>query len=121
MLCTNQRELYAVNKAVYSLLRYGAKVKDDNDDIRTVNFIDWAQAGNNDFGIAEEVTVSGDVMEKRPDLVVYVNGIALDDNRTQTEQHIRCQRHTAEHRQSARRFYSAVFLYGTIHFRGQHK
>lgn len=76
-LCANQRELYAVNKAVYSLLRYGAKVKDDNDDIRTVYFIDWARADNNDFGIAEEVTVSGGVMDKRPDLVVYVNGIAL--------------------------------------------
>ena len=76
-LCTNQRELYAVNKAVYSLLRYGAKVKDDNDDIRTVYFVDWAQVSNNDFGIAEEVTVPGGVMDKRPDLVVYVNGIAL--------------------------------------------
>jgi type I restriction enzyme R subunit len=76
-VCSNQRELYAVNKAAYSLLRYGAKVKDDNDDIRTVYFIDWEQVGNNDFGIAEEVTVSGGVMDKRPDLVVYVNGIAL--------------------------------------------
>jgi len=76
-LCNNGRELYAVNKAVYSLLRYGAKVKDDNGDIKTVYFIDWKQVGNNDFAIAEEVTILGGVMDKRPDLVVYVNGIAL--------------------------------------------
>ncbi|MDR2568863.1 MAG: restriction endonuclease subunit R, partial [Oscillospiraceae bacterium] len=76
-LCNNGRELYATNKAVYSLLRYGAKVKDDNDDIKTVSFIDWKQVGNNDFTIAEEVTIPGGVMDKRPDLVVYVNGIAL--------------------------------------------
>jgi len=76
-VCNNGRELYAVNKAVYNLLRYGAKVKDDNGDIHTVYFIDWEQVGNNDFAIAEEVTVMGGVMDKRPDLVIYVNGIAL--------------------------------------------
>ena len=31
---------------------------------------------NNDFAIAEEVTVVGR-QEKRPDLVIYVNGIAM--------------------------------------------
>jgi len=75
--CNNGRELYSVNKDVYSLLRYGAKVKNDNDDIKTINFIDWNQVGNNDFAIAEEVTIPGVVMNKRPDMVVYVNGIAL--------------------------------------------
>ncbi|MDL2230010.1 restriction endonuclease subunit R, partial [Treponema sp. OttesenSCG-928-L16] len=76
-IVNRSNDLYAVNKAVYSLLRYGAKVKDDNDNIRTVYFIDWEQAGNNEFSIAEEVTVIGGVMDKRPDLVIYINGIAL--------------------------------------------
>ncbi|MHA1974856.1 MAG: type I restriction endonuclease subunit R [Candidatus Hodarchaeales archaeon] len=76
-VCNNHRELYSVNKEVYSLLRYGAKVNDENDDIPTVHFIDWEQIDNNDFSIAEEVTVIGGVMDKRPDLVIYVNGIAL--------------------------------------------
>ncbi len=31
---------------------------------------------NNDFAIAEEVTIKG-VHKKRPDIVIYVNGIAL--------------------------------------------
>ena len=42
----------------------------------TVWLIDWKNPGNNDFGIAEEVTVRGE-NTKRPDLVLYVNGIAL--------------------------------------------
>ena len=42
----------------------------------TVWLIDWANPGNNDFAIAEEVTVIGE-NTKRPDLVMYVNGIAM--------------------------------------------
>lgn len=68
--------LPATNNEVYSLLKYGAKVNDENGVPVTVYFIDFDEPKNNDFAIAEEVTV---VMtnNKRPDLVVYVNGIAL--------------------------------------------
>lgn len=68
--------LYYANQQVYSLLKYGAKVNDDNGRPVTVYFIDFDEPMKNDFAIAEEVTV---VMSntKRPDLVVYVNGIAL--------------------------------------------
>ena len=68
--------LYYANQQVYSLLKYGAKVNDDNGQPVTVYFLDFDDPGKNDFTIAEEVTV---VMSntKRPDLVVYVNGIAL--------------------------------------------
>src|SRR5260221_2150623 len=38
--------------------------------------IDWANPYKNDFAIAEEVTVFG-VNDKRPDIVLYVNGIAV--------------------------------------------
>ncbi|TMS83961.1 hypothetical protein CWB69_20955, partial [Pseudoalteromonas sp. S980] len=38
--------------------------------------IDWENPENNDFAIAEEVTVKGE-LKKRPDIVIYVNGIAL--------------------------------------------
>lgn len=68
--------LYAANMNVYSLLKYGAKVKDDDSSDRTVYFIDFNNPGNNDFCIAEEVSVPG-VNDKRPDLVVYLNGIAV--------------------------------------------
>ena len=72
-----QQGLYSANKEVYSLLKYGAKVKENIDKpAKTVYFIDFDDIGNNDFYIAEEVTVVGN-NTKRPDLVIYVNGIAL--------------------------------------------
>jgi type I restriction enzyme R subunit len=71
------RNLYQANKDVYGLLRYGVKVKDDGQDLaQTVWLIDWSNPENNDFAIAEEVSVVGE-NKKRPDVVIYVNGIAL--------------------------------------------
>jgi type I restriction enzyme R subunit len=71
------RSLYDINKEVYGLLRYGVPVKPDaGENTETVWLIDWKNPLNNDFAIAEEVTVKG-VNTKRPDVVLYVNGIAL--------------------------------------------
>ncbi|MFY7788399.1 MAG: type I restriction endonuclease subunit R, partial [Thermoflexibacteraceae bacterium] len=69
--------LYQANKKVYSLLRYGIPVKEEIGQHKTtVHLIDWANPHANDFAIAEEVTVKG-THQKRPDIVLYVNGIAL--------------------------------------------
>ena len=69
--------LYDANHKVYSLLKYGAKVKETADGApKTVYFMDIEAPTNNDFAIAEEVTVV-DRQEKRPDIVIYVNGIAM--------------------------------------------
>lgn len=69
--------LYDRNKAFYSLLRYGVKGKEDiGAQNETVFLIDWQQPENNDFAIAEEVTLKGS-KDRRPDIVLYVNGIAL--------------------------------------------
>ena len=71
------KTLYDANREVYGLLRYGVKVRPDvGEQNITVWLIDWANPGNNDFGIAEEVTVAGE-NTKRPDVVLYVNGIAI--------------------------------------------
>ena len=52
--------LYNANREVYGLLRYGVKVRPDvGEQNVTVWLIDWENPGNNDFGIAEEVTVRG--------------------------------------------------------------
>jgi type I restriction enzyme R subunit len=70
-------DLYQANKNVYSILRYGLQVKEEagqNKD--TVHFIDWKNTTQNDFSIAEEVTIKGQ-HNKRPDIVIYINGIAL--------------------------------------------
>lgn len=72
-----QEGLYTANRAVYQLLKYGAKIKENADENETtVYFIDWDTPGENLFEIAEEVTVIAN-NEKRPDLVVYLNGIAV--------------------------------------------
>ena len=71
------RDLYEANRDVYELLRYGVKVKpDDSDQYVTVWPIEWQNAEANHFAIAEEVTVKG-ANTKRPDIVIYVNGIAV--------------------------------------------
>ncbi|MCT7780868.1 MAG: HsdR family type I site-specific deoxyribonuclease, partial [Lactobacillus iners] len=72
--------LYQINKEIYSLLRYGKQgAKDDKGNINTVHFIDWENIENNDFQLAEEVTTLkfDGKTHHRPDLVIYVNGIAL--------------------------------------------
>jgi len=71
------RSLYDINKDVYDNLRYGVKIKmGAGDKMETVWLIDWKEPLNNDFYFAEEVAVQGQ-NDKRPDIVLYVNGIAL--------------------------------------------
>jgi type I restriction enzyme R subunit len=71
------KTLYDANREVYGLLRYGVKVRPEvGEQTVTVWLIDWKNPANNDFAVAEEVTVYG-VDTKRPDIVLYVNGIAL--------------------------------------------
>jgi len=71
------KKLYDANKEVYRLLRYGVKEKEGTgEQNQTVWLIDWENPAANNFAIAEEVTVKGE-LKKRPDIVIYVNGIAL--------------------------------------------
>lgn len=71
------RTLYSANRDVYSMFRYGVKVsRGIGQKKQTVWLIDWEHPEKNDFAVAEEVTVEGH-HTKRPDLVLYVNGIAV--------------------------------------------
>jgi type I restriction enzyme R subunit len=71
------RDLYEANQDVYRLLRYGVHIKPGiGENTENVWLIDWANPEANHFAIAEEVTIAGN-HTKRPDLVLYVNGIAL--------------------------------------------
>ena len=71
------RSLYEANREAYRLLRYGARVKPGvEENSQTVHLIDWKDPAANHFAVAEEVTVAGG-HTKRPDLVLYVNGIAI--------------------------------------------
>ena len=70
-------DLYEANKDVYGLLRYGVKVKPGvGEQTETVWLIDWKNPDANHFVVVEEVTVAGQ-RTKRPDVVLYVNGLAL--------------------------------------------
>src|SRR5258708_7211292 len=52
--------LYDLNKAVYGLLRYGVKVREElGENYQTVWLIDWEHPENNYFAVAEEVTIRG--------------------------------------------------------------
>ncbi|MDB5955924.1 HsdR family type I site-specific deoxyribonuclease [Ramlibacter sp.] len=75
------KSLYDRNAEVYRLLRYGVHVKPEiGENTVTVWLIDWAQPQANHFAFAEEVTVNAanaKASGKRPDIVLYVNGMAL--------------------------------------------
>ncbi len=69
--------LYQANLRTYRLLRYGVKVKvSESRPYETVHLIDWDHPEENDFAVAEEVTLKGG-FERRPDIVLYINGIAV--------------------------------------------
>jgi len=69
------------NQEVYKLLKDGINV--DVPDVRggmtteRVRLIDWRKAGNNDFFLASQFWVRGDIYNRRCDLVGFVNGIPL--------------------------------------------
>lgn len=75
------KSLYNRNRDVYGLLRYGVNFKTDAKQKKAdLHLIDWQRPERNHFAVAEEVTVKAanpEPNDKRPDIVLYVNGIAL--------------------------------------------
>ncbi len=74
--------LGAANQEIYKLLKNGIRVKVPNpnghgniDEI--VRLIDWENIGNNDFFMAQQLWVAGELHTRRADLVGFVNGIPL--------------------------------------------
>jgi type I restriction enzyme R subunit len=69
------------NREVYQLLKDGIKVTyrdlEGIETAETVRVIDWENPRNNDFFLASQFWVSGDLYKRRPDLVGFVNGIPL--------------------------------------------
>ena len=73
--------LYQANLRTYQLLRYGVPVQIAAGQAHeTVHLIDWANPEQNDFALAEEVTLKGGERGshgRRPDIVLYLNGLAI--------------------------------------------
>ena len=75
---SNTGNLYERNQKMYNLLRYGVKARPElGEHFETIFPINWKKWEKNDFGIAEEVTLNNDKHNRRPDLVLYINGIAF--------------------------------------------
>ena len=79
--CAGADDLYNANKTAYNMLVSRTQVRREQGKLSTQTaLIDWKNPLRNTFEIAEEVTVKRDIEDvkhRRPDLVVYVNGIAL--------------------------------------------
>jgi type I restriction enzyme, R subunit len=76
----NSPELIANNEAFHRLLTEGIKVtyqKDGNSRGNLVWLIDFQNPENNDFIVANQFTVVENGVNKRPDVVLFVNGIPL--------------------------------------------
>lgn len=69
------------NREVYQLLKEGIKVTYTGDNgsqvFDTAQVIDWNNPTNNNFFLASQFWVSGDMYKRRADLVGFVNGIPL--------------------------------------------
>lgn len=69
------------NREIYKLLRDGVKVKvrreDGTDRDETVKVIDFNDPTNNDFFLASQFWVTGEMYKRRADLVGFVNGLPL--------------------------------------------
>jgi len=75
------KSLAQSNRDVYRLLKDGVKVTYQDDDggeaVETVRVIDWDHPENNEFFLASQFWVSGDLYKRRCDLVGFVNGLPL--------------------------------------------
>ncbi len=68
------------NQEVYRLLKNGVRVivpSDEGDTVEVVRVIDWNVPENNDFFLASQFWVMGEMYKRRTDLVGFVNGLPL--------------------------------------------
>ncbi len=74
--------MVAANQEVYRLLRDGflAQVQTGESgeaEDYTIQFIEWDDPGKNDFFLASQLWITGEVYTRRADLIGFVNGIPL--------------------------------------------
>lgn len=73
----------AANREVYQLLKNGVKATyrgqdaDAEEVTETVSVIDWKTPANNDFFLASQFWMTGEMYTRRADLVGFVNGLPL--------------------------------------------
>lgn len=69
----------AANEEVYELLTsgyvYTTNAEDEDDCV--VQYIDWSDATNNDFLLCSQMSITGEIETRRPDLIGFINGLPL--------------------------------------------
>ncbi|MBH0035445.1 type I restriction endonuclease subunit R [Pseudoalteromonas sp. NZS71_1] len=69
----------AANEEVYELLTsgyvYTTNAEDEDDCV--VQYIDWSDATNNDFLLCSQMSMTGEIETRRPDLIGFINGLPL--------------------------------------------
>ena len=69
------------NKEVYNLIRNGVPVQFENSQGKTekgsVRVIDFENPENNDFCAVTQLWIKGDLYPRRPDILIYINGLPL--------------------------------------------
>jgi type I restriction enzyme R subunit len=69
------------NREVYELIKDGVKVtvpgEHGGQTTETLRVIDWTTLGNNDWFLASQMWVAGDMYRRRCDLLAFVNGLPL--------------------------------------------
>lgn len=67
------------NKEVYQLLRDGFRpAQGEREEVPDrIDYIDWNRPAENDFFLASQMWITGELHKRRPDLIGFVNGIPL--------------------------------------------
>lgn len=69
------------NKEVYNLIRNGVPVQFENSQGKTekstVKVMDFENPENNDFCAATQLWIKGDRYPRRPDILIYINGLPM--------------------------------------------
>ncbi|MDY0190826.1 MAG: type I restriction endonuclease subunit R [Desulfuromonas sp.] len=69
------------NREIHRLLQNGVKVSFENtkgvQTTETVKVIDWQKPENNDFFLASQLWITGEMYKRRADLIGFVNGLPL--------------------------------------------
>ncbi|HBL00070.1 MAG TPA: DEAD/DEAH box helicase, partial [Microcoleaceae bacterium UBA10368] len=77
----NALTLANANREIYHLLKDRVTVTYRNNDgeniTENVTIIDWKNPTNNDFFLASQFSIVGDLYTRRPDLIGFINGIPL--------------------------------------------
>lgn len=74
--------LVEANWEIYSLLKDGVKVAitesdDEGETVEVLKVIDWENIENNDFFLASQFWITGDMYTRRPDAIGFINGLPL--------------------------------------------